>query len=74
MHEFIDVPHGHRQARLLVNIGLHEESIVSVRQHDGATNTVGKRNVSDEHRDHHFSRMRDLFKELAGLPASAIAR
>ncbi|CAL4904292.1 unnamed protein product [Urochloa decumbens] len=77
--EFVHVP---RDARLLLNVGLHEESIATVHQHGGGnsrlqvkmgTTVVARRKVPhDEYRDRHFSRLRDLFKDLAaGLPLNA---
>ncbi|CAL4995637.1 unnamed protein product [Urochloa decumbens] len=77
--EFVHVP---RDARLLLNVGLHEESIATVHQHGGGnsrlqvkmgTTVVARRKVPhDEYRDRHFSRLRDLFNDLAaGLPLNA---
>ncbi|RLM57752.1 hypothetical protein C2845_PM18G00390 [Panicum miliaceum] len=85
MQEFVDIPHGHREARLFLNLGLHEESIVGVHQrpslgppHVGGgkrlqvkmgVNTVGKRKVP-EYRDGRFCMLRDFFKELTSRAAT----
>ncbi|KAJ1277945.1 hypothetical protein BS78_04G041500 [Paspalum vaginatum] len=78
--EFVDVPGGHRNAPLLLHVGLHEQSLVSVVQQQQPTppssrlqvklgsDTVGKRQVSDEYRSSlvNFNRgLRNLFKDLA---------
>ncbi|GJN07027.1 hypothetical protein PR202_ga24816 [Eleusine coracana subsp. coracana] len=79
--EFVDVSRRHRDdARLRLSFVLHEEHIhqpssLRVQQGEkklqvklGSNDTVDKREVVDEHRDDHFRRLGDFFKQMAGLP------
>ncbi|KAF0915639.1 hypothetical protein E2562_037552 [Oryza meyeriana var. granulata] len=78
MQDFIDVPCGYLQARLLLNVGLHDERIADVHRGAGGErrlqvklgrrdSTVVKREASVEHHDDNLLQALDLFKELFGL-------
>jgi hypothetical protein len=80
MQEFVDAPNPRPSRRLLLNIGLHKDSIASVvhrqrtppppagnrlLQVKRGTNTVCRRQVSDVYRDDNLRILRDIYKDLA---------
>ncbi|KAF0898475.1 hypothetical protein E2562_008077 [Oryza meyeriana var. granulata] len=75
MQDFFDVPCGYLQARLLLNVGLHDERIADVHRGAGGErrlqvklgrrdSTVVKREASVEHHDDNLLRALDVFKEF----------
>ncbi|PUZ43672.1 hypothetical protein GQ55_8G026600 [Panicum hallii var. hallii] len=86
VEEQVVIPLCSGPARLLLNLGLHEESIVGVHQRPSlgpphvvggkrlqvkmGVNTVGKRKVPEEYRDGRFCMLGDFFKELTNRGAT----